>query len=683
MLTLKSLILSIIAAIILAPSVNAQQGPFSPDDWPKTVDSTAVVHYVDTESLLSPPGDEWMEDELSVLTGGNQVTTEIEIGGVNALKASQAYVNIADASYEEWADHEFIDILMLVYGDSAVLGLDGQPRDFHFLTGILPEYAAVLGGQIPLEGRNQKWNWVLFRIPNGIRDSDGTRLVGSIPENAQGSHTAGGINGGTIRLQLVQGLIFRAVAFGQQGAFGEPDQVNVFFLPDQCEPEPETNHVFIDIAKDKNNHLVVINDDQQPVEYAYDIGPENDKRRAVTGSDWIINFGITDNYLGWPCNEPKTMKVCVEFYDDPLNEGALFGPESYATDPDGGLAYVDPEKLFVLEGTGQWIRRSWVLQRVNLFGVDTAPLTGGPLFVSDGEPVYISRVDLALIRTGDHPLAWQDPLANCYSDPRICEYENYAEMDLHKDIRDGIDLGRSGGDQEMIVGEAGPEDDKRLAVRPAWDNGNPGFSHRYLNFAITDQVFGPSSQPNIHLAICLTYYDDPELIGETFWPHVYKSERNGEVGFAFMSPAIAVSLEGSGNWKTAYWEIPDLKLNGVNQGPQAAARFTTSDKIWFSRIQYGVIRVCGPQAGINPLEDCKPLPVPELSIELKKLDTTVIPFSFTFSTTLGGTYEVQASHDLKEWGKLEEVKATSGESKFTDHREALLKKQYYRVKLVE
>ena len=83
------------------------------------------------------------------------------------------------------------------------------------------------------------------------------------------------------------------------------------------------------------------------------------------------------------------------------------------------------------------------------------------------------------------------------------------------------------------------------------------------------------------------------------------------------------------------------------------------------------------------MEDCKPLPVPELSIELKNLDTGVIPFSFTFSTTLGGTYEVQASHDLKEWGKLEEVKATSGEAKFTDLREALFKKQYYRVKLVE
>jgi len=204
----------VIAGLGLAPDVSAQEGPFSPDDWPETADLNAVVHYVDTESLLSPLGDEWIEDELRILTGGDQVTTEMEIAGVNALKVTEAYLNIADASFEEWADHEVIDILMLVYGDSAVLGSDGQQRDFRFLTGILPEYAAALGGQIPLEGRNQKWNWVLFRIPNGTRDSDGTRLVGSIPDNAQGSYTAGGINGGTIRLQLVQGLIFRAVAFG-------------------------------------------------------------------------------------------------------------------------------------------------------------------------------------------------------------------------------------------------------------------------------------------------------------------------------------------------------------------------------------------------------------------------------------------------------------------------------------
>ena len=35
-----------------------------------------------------------------------------------------------------------------------------------------------------------------------------------------------------------------------------------------------------------------------------------------------------------------------------------------------------------------------------------------------------------------------------------------------------------------------------------------------------------------------------------------------------------------------------------------------------------MIRVCGSQAGVNPLEDCKPLPVPELSIE-RALDGAV------------------------------------------------------------
>ena len=218
----------LIAGFGLAPHVNAQEGPFSPDDWPKTADPDAVVHYVDSEFLLSPPGDGWIEDGLRILSGGDQVTTEVEIAGVYALKVS-VHMNVADDAFEEWADHEVIDILMLVYGNSAVLGADGQPRNFQFLTGTLPEIKVEIGGLIPVEGRNQKWNWVLFRIPNGTRGSDGTRLVGSIPDNAQGSYTAGGVNGGTIRLQPIPGLIVRAVAFGEKGAFGEPEQVNVFF----------------------------------------------------------------------------------------------------------------------------------------------------------------------------------------------------------------------------------------------------------------------------------------------------------------------------------------------------------------------------------------------------------------------------------------------------------------------
>jgi hypothetical protein len=55
----------------------------------------------------------------------------------------------------------------------------------------------------------------------------------------------------------------------------------------------------------------------------------------------------------------------------------------------------------------------------------------------------------------------------------------------------------------------------------------------------------------------------------------------------------------------AYFEIPEIKFQGVNQGPQAAARFALSGKIFFTRVQYAVIRPCGTDAGVNLLEDCE------------------------------------------------------------------------------
>lgn len=70
-----------------------------------------------------------------------------------------------------------------------------------------------------------------------------------------------------------------------------------------------------------------------------------------------------------------------------------------------------------------------------------------------------------------------------------------------------------------------------------------------------------------------------------------------------------------------HWEIDGVKFTGVNHGPQAAARFTTADagdvqaKIAITRIRYGVIRPCGPLAGVNPLQDCQPVTAVSLAIE--------------------------------------------------------------------
>jgi len=608
--------LSLLLLSLVLPTLRAQQAPFSPEAWPATVDKNAKVHYVSVAETLAAPNANWTPS-LQILSGGDQLTSDIEIGGFAGKKVTGNYLNTADTDggYVEWADKETIDILMQVYGDAAVLGGNGRPRNFNFLIGTLPELTAPSGGQIAVEAKNGLWNWVLFRIANGTRGSDGSRFVGSVPANAQGATQNAGVNGGTIRLEGVPNLIVRAIAWGPEGAFGTLEAINVFASAAACEPEPVTNHVWNDIASGKSDHLNVLNGGDQAVTIETGVGPANDKRRAAKATGLFMNFGITDNFLGRPCNDTRTVKICVEYYDDPaLKDVAMFGPEAYATDGLKGIGFYPASERQTLKGSGQWQRRSWVIPAMNLRGVNTAPLTGGPRLTFEGGAVAIARVDLAVLREGTHPLAGVDPLSDCYTDPNICSntYGDFAEMDLAKGILDGLKPGNSGGDQEMIQEEAGPATDRRMSVRPAFDDGSPAFRHNYLNFSIVDEKLGPNSQPNARLAICMTYYDDPNLVGATFRPEVYQSERNGLVTFAFAPASLAVALEGTGQWKDAYFELPDVKFNGVNQGPQAAARFALTGKIAFSRVAYAVIRPCGINAGKNRLETCKPVINPVL-----------------------------------------------------------------------
>lgn len=635
----------------------AQTGPFDPEAWPPTLDVNKVVHFVVTDSSLTSPGGSWTEG-LQILSGGDQGTQDTDIGGHTGKKVTGSYLNVADSEFTAWADSETIDILVQVYGNDAVLTAAGQPRNFNFLTGTLPELNAPNGGQIPLEGKNGLWNWVLFRIPNGIRASDGTRFVGSIPANAQGGIAAGGVNGGTIRFESVPNLIVRVIAFGQEGAFGTPEDINLFRPAASCDPEPNTNLAGIDINANTADHIQVINNGDQTVVFQDGVGPANDKRRAVRPEVTFLNFGITDNYLGKPCNDPRAVKVCVDFYDDPAFAGldVRFGPEAYATDAQTGIGIYDPAKRQVLAGTGAWIRRSWTIPAVNLRGVNAGTLTAGPRFASENGQVFVSRYQLAVLRTGDHPLAGQDPLANCYEDPNVCTdaYGNYAELDLGKDVRNGLDVGSSGGDQNMIVEEAGPANDRRQAVRPAQDDGAAGFAHQYLNFAITGEALGPSSQPPARLAICITYYDDPNLVGTRIRPEVYQTVRNGVDTLGFTDDTWLVTLEGTDQWRTAYWEIPDMKFTGVNQGPQAAARFTTVDagdvqaKIAVTRVRYAVIRPCGPTAGVNLLADCKP--VTDVTLGIARDGSNV---KLSWPATAEG-FQIQATADLgnPQWGVI-------------------------------
>lgn len=599
----------LILILSCARPVHGQTAPFDPATWPPTIDKTRVVHFKVVNDVLEAPAGApgWDNSSLTILSGGDQETTPIQLADLDGLRAGSSYLNLGDTDYTAWAEEPTLDILMQVYGDAGLFNASGQPRNFNFLIGALPSLTAPSGGQAPAEAKNFRWNWILFRIPNDQR-GDGGRYVGTLPPDVQGDSTRGGVNGGTFRMENVPGLAIRAVAIGPLGAFGEPEDINVFAPAQTCEPEPDTNRVWLDVNHATMEHLVMLDNGDQVLEFGEKIGPAEDQRSALRATGSFMNFGITDNYLGLKCNDPHAIKICLEYYDDPALADTSFGPEAYATDSNTGIGFVPDSRRQTLQGSGTWKRRSWTVGGVNLRGINTGEFTGGPrLFFS--QPVYVSRIDMAVIREGTHPLAGQDPLANCLSDPNVCEgvYGDYAEMDLATGVLEGLAPGSSGGDQEMLQEEAGPVGDRRLSVRPAGDDGTPGSAHLYLNFAITGEVLGPNSQPNARLAIAVTYFDDPALVGQSFRPEVYRTEKaDGTVNFFFAPGSLATVLQGSNKWVDSYLELGAVKFEGVNQGPQAAARFATTGKIHISRVRYAVIRPCGATAGQNLLAGAKP-----------------------------------------------------------------------------
>ena len=74
-------------------------------------------------------------------------------------------------------------------------------------------------------------------------------------------------------------------------------------------------------------------------------------------------------------------------------------------------------------------------------------------------------------------------------------------------------------------------------------------------------------------------------------------------------------------------------------------------------------------------------------LRINSFNNNAAPFNLSFvenrKSKSDSTYIIEASHDLKKWGKIGEVQGTGSSVKFTDWREALFQKQYYRVKLVE
>ena len=62
------------------------------------------------------------------------------------------------------------------------------------------------------------------------------------------------------------------------------------------------------------------------------------------------------------------------------------------------------------------------------------------------------------------------------------------------------------------------------------------------------------------------------------------------------------------------------------------------------------------------------------------LSYTQFPFGFSFDTGKDKSYKVKVSGDLLKWNQVQTFQGTGSAVKFTDIREELFEKQYYRVK---
>jgi hypothetical protein len=571
-------------------------GPFSQSDWPTSIAQNGNVDYrvFDPNATFSFPSG-WNNVMTIPTSSGDQTWTSATLDGELGYQMTGTYLNLADPSpyWLKYTNVPVIDILLNVYGNASMYDANGNGLPITYSYGNAAIATYIHSGTFPLGANNGQWNWLLLSVTNVI-DANGYRIVG---DPTYGTTGYGGINGGTIRIEgFGSGFTVRAFAMGPHGAFGTTNQINRFAVPVACQAEPTNNLAWIDFNLNTSNNLSVMNNSSLGETYTVQsgVGPTGDQRTAMLSSGWM-EMPILNNYLGQPCNEDLSMQVCLEVYDDPALIGSTFGPYQYATDYQGDLANYTGSP-YTLTGSGQWIKVAFYVGPLNLNGVNTAPLTGGPLMQFNGGIPYIDRVEVGLIRTGTNALAGQIPDSNYHINPFICNtnYGYYAEWNPTAGIANNVDIAGT-----YSTATVGPANDQRTAEVP---NSISGGSASYLQWNLLNQVFGPNLQDNADVIISMTYYDDPALAGNTLFPNVYSTLVDGNTGT--ISPSSPynqpVTLQGSGKWREAHFELPNV--NFQNGASQYVCRYAASAPVYVSRVCYDVIRPCGPFEGIDYLQ---------------------------------------------------------------------------------
>jgi hypothetical protein len=169
----------------------AQSVPFSPTNWPTSINANATVDYyvIDQSAAFDTPAG-WSQT-VSFSGGGDQAFQSINLLGMTEDESTSSFMNIADSNFSAWANVPVIDILLQVYGNDQLYQSGGGGINVTFREGALGTELPVSGGIVPPGANNGQWNWMLFSITNAIDSLDGNRYVGDVPDASKRPGTHG------------------------------------------------------------------------------------------------------------------------------------------------------------------------------------------------------------------------------------------------------------------------------------------------------------------------------------------------------------------------------------------------------------------------------------------------------------------------------------------------------------
>jgi hypothetical protein len=144
----------------------------------------------------------------------------------------------------------------------------------------------------------------------------------------------------------------------------------------------------------------------------------------------------------------------------------------------------------------------------------------------------------------------------------------------------------------------------------------------------------------------------------------------GQNDYVKQSGRVRLALSNVEQWELANGVLAEFELEVEGGADLVEAELSLSE---VELTPTGYDNRMLPDVVLGLGEDAKPPVIVQVSGKL--------PFKFGFKSQKGRGYVVEVTDDLRKWNLVETIQGNGSMMHFTDRREALFERQYYRVKV--